>query len=132
MFDSDTTLSNVKEVENETNIESTDMVLENITLANLKIASEMFMYLNTCPDTLRSWILLYTNMFKNQSPDKILLTLNRILTGKNNPASKSFKSITRKLMKRTEILFGIQFKEIGRFFEGNSSLSLIGVSFKNS
>ena len=82
MFDSDTTLSNVKEVENETNIESTDMVLENITLANLKIATEMFMYLNTCPDTLRSWILLYTNMFKNQSPDKILLTLNRILTGK--------------------------------------------------
>ena len=45
-------------------------------------AANMFMYLIYCPDDTKAWIFFYTDLFKNQPVDRIVLTLNRILKSK--------------------------------------------------
>ena len=99
-----------------------------MTSTNLAIAAEMFLYLNTCPDILKSWILFYTDLFTNQSPDKIVLTLNRILKVKNSPQKIGFKNIAENLFKKTENLFSLRYKDIQNLLKGkgNSSLSSDG------
>ena len=82
--DSDIQL-NVRAVEEELKINSSDAVFENITKDQMKVAAEMFVYLNFCPDSLKAWFLFYNDLFENKSSDVIILTLNRILkSGETN------------------------------------------------
>ena len=74
----------VKSVEQELKINSSNLSFENMTSTDLKTAAEFFIYLNACPhtDTLKSlfilWADFYADLFVKQSPDHIILTLNRI------------------------------------------------------
>ena len=52
----------------------------------MKHAAEMFIYLKTenpCTDSLKEWLnvwgTIYTDIFENQSPQEILLSLNRMM-----------------------------------------------------
>ena len=52
LFDGKDILSNFKTVEKHLEIESSEIIFENMTNANLQNAAEMFLYLNSCPDVL--------------------------------------------------------------------------------
>ena len=100
--------SQVKAVEQELQIESTDATFQNMTSTNLEAAAEMFIYLNMCPGQVKalprtaihqryqSWFRLYDELFKNKSPDVIILTLNRLLTQTDHK---------HKIIKRNKVLF---------------------------
>ena len=100
--------SQVKAVEQELQIESTEATFQNMTSADLEAAAEMFIYLNMCPDKkdvipntaiqqrYQSWFRLYDDLFKNESPDMIILTLNRLLTQTEHK---------HKIIKRNKVLF---------------------------
>ena len=71
-------LSRVKAVEQILKIESSENLNDNLTNAELQTAAEMLLYLNMCPDTIKPWLLFYKDLFQTQSPDQIILTLNRL------------------------------------------------------
>ena len=86
-------LPQVKVVEEKLGIKPSDQRFINSTPTadQLKTGAEMFIYLNICPGKLdadstidlehwfKSWFLFYTDLFMNQSPDNIILTLNRLM-----------------------------------------------------
>ena len=77
-------------------------------------SAEMFIYLNSCPESVKSWVLFYNDLFKNKPPNKIILTLNRILKGKKN----SMQAIATKLFTKLEEQFGLHFRKIQNQING--------------
>ena len=85
-------VSQVALVEKQLEIESSATRFGSITPSELKSAAEMFIYLNTCTDStttdgthlilgkwFKSWFRLYNDLFKLQTTDQIILTLNRLM-----------------------------------------------------
>ena len=60
----------MEKVECELKIKSNEQIMENMTAENLKKAAEMFLYVNSCPDPLKSWFLFYINLFERKSADQ--------------------------------------------------------------
>ena len=91
-----------------------------LTNESLKSAAEMFIYLNSCPETVKPWILFYDDLFSNAPLHKIVLTLNRILKGKK----KHMQRIASKLFLKLEKQFGMHFRPIQNIINGihNSSM----------
>ena len=84
-------LPQVKAVEQKLKIESYEKINETLTNEKLKIAGEMFLYLSMCSSTIKPWILFYEDLFQTQSPDQIILALNRMLKGPRT--NKYFKDL---------------------------------------
>ena len=108
-------------------VRSTDFKFPNMTEENLKIAAEMFIYLNKCPDPLDSlndWIQFYDDLFGRKSPYQIILTLNRMMKRNMHVNKKDIVDV-EKLFKRASILFPLNYEDI------QSSLRIHGV-FKTS
>ena len=108
-------------------IRSTDSKFPNMTNENLRIAAEMFIYLNKCPDPkdpLNDWIQFYDDLFGRKSPYQLILTLNRMIK-RNMHANKKDIVVVEKLFKRASILFPLNYENI------QSSLRIHG-EFKNS
>ena len=63
-------LGQMEKVECDLDITSNDQIMENMTAENLKKAAEMFLYVNSCPDPLKSWFLFYINLFERKSADQ--------------------------------------------------------------
>ena len=85
-FSDRSVLSQVATIEQQLEVQSSDIKFENITLENLKHAAEMFIYLKTknpCTDSLKEWLnvweTIYSDIFENHSPPEILLALNRMM-----------------------------------------------------
>ena len=78
---SDAMMSQVKAVEQKLQIESSDQINDILTNEELKTAAEMFLYLTMCPNDVKPWIVFYKDLFLTQSPDQIILTLNRLING---------------------------------------------------
>ena len=92
----------------------------NITETDIMHSAEMFIYLNFCPESVKPWILFYNDLFKNEPPNKIILTLNRILKGKKN----GMQAIATKLFTKLEEQFGLHFRQIQNLINGfHSSLN---------
>ena len=79
LFDGPMIESSIKEFEQHLEIEPREQKYENMTFEHLKTASEVFIYLNHCPSKMRPWLKFYKDLIQNQSPDQIILTLNRII-----------------------------------------------------
>ena len=72
-------------MENELKIESTDIIFANISEATLRAAGNIFIYIHpmtsyVCPFSAFNkwfsvWLPFYTDLFKTQSAEKIILTL---------------------------------------------------------
>ena len=92
-------MSQVKAIEQKMRFESSKLVLKNMTLQVLETAKDMFIYLNTCPGDLKPWFLFYKDLFQTQSPENIILTLNRI------NQSDYFKNLAQTLLKRVTTMF---------------------------
>ena len=91
----------VNEVEKLLNISKKDKHrindrLNEMTRPILNFASDLFFNLMVCSDSLKPWFLFYTDLFQNQSPQKIVLTLNRILKGNKTHWNKKLKDIAQK------------------------------------
>jgi len=93
-------LSVVKAVEQKLQIESSEQISDTLKNEELKTAAEMFVYLITCPNALKQSIIFYENLFQTQSPDQIILTLNRL---KKDPNSVHFTKIAKPLSKRMKL-----------------------------
>ena len=98
--------NNVRKVLNEMQVLPPDIKLENITRENLKVAAEMFIYLNTCPDP--AWFKFYRDLFEKHSLEFIILTLNRLL--KN--ANKDSQFIPSTILQRLTSMFSLSYPEI--------------------
>ena len=101
--------SQVEEIQNELNINSSTVISKNITKIQLKTAAEMFLYLNGCDGNLNPWFKLFTDLLLKESPDQIVLTFNRII---NSPKSSDMKYIATKVFKRITEKFSLQYFQV--------------------
>ena len=99
MLEEDDSLSQVEAVEQELQIESSEQINDNLTNDKLQTAAEMFVYLIMCPNDMKPWIVFYKNLFKTQSPDQIILTLNRIIKGSKTVHLTNIAKILSRSMK---------------------------------
>ena len=99
-------------VEQKLNVTSTSTAFESISEEHLKDAADMFLYLYTCPNPLKHWFIFYKDLLQNQSPDEIVLKLNRILKGGNSPESKYLKTIASGLFQRITTLFSLKYNQL--------------------
>ena len=123
-------LSQVKAVEQKLQIESSEQPDESLTIEELKTAAEMFLYLNTCPDSwFKSWYSFYKDLFLTQSADQIILTLNRILKTETLQDWDG-KRIAIKLFQRAASLLSLQFEEFGSLLRGKYFEDISSTDFK--
>ena len=97
---------------NQSGITPSTEIDDSVTEDALNAASEIFIYLSSCPKKINLWNLVFKELIMTQSLSRILLTLNRIRkseltdTGKIKPklvADKLFERILgdEKIMKRS-------------------------------
>ena len=72
----------------------------------------MYLYLNTCPGIYRPWFAFYKNLFETQSPNKIILTLNRLMKGTITPQNKFLKGLAQNIFRRLASLLSLRYEEI--------------------
>ena len=114
----------VAALEQQLNIEPSETIVENITRKQLDIAGQFFLYLNSCPYKLKPWILFYRDVFKNYSPDQIVLALNRIMKITPNVQNHVFQTIAQKLFKKAAIQFSLNYKNIQSMIPQNTEIKM--------
>ena len=114
-------LKQVTEVQNELKFVSTDIIFENISETSLKAAAQLFIYLHpsfsNCPfiefnKWFGIWSPFYIDLFKRQSPSKILLTLNRVI--KTTSVSLQSKAAAKDYFTRTAASLSLKYEDIQR------------------
>ena len=91
---------------------SPEIILENMDNTTLKHAADMFIYLNSCPQSIKSWILLYKDLIMWKTRDVLVLTLNRILKAESIGQNDEFKEIAKSILEKVQIDLSLQYKEI--------------------
>ena len=119
-------MSQVLQLEKQIGINSTDVRFDNVTRSNLKTAGEMFIYLNACSKTSKSWPLFYKQLFQTKSPAEIILTLNRIMKAPQKSAENIyFTNMAHLFFRRTTDLLSLNYEEVQDvFFSGTKNISL--------
>ena len=118
-------MDQVTAIGNYLGIELKDIRYGNISSENLKTAVDIFVYLyfnipsfyytlDSCPfieynKWFSSWSPIYHDIFKTKSADKIILTLNRIIT--TNP-SQSSKGKTEDVLKKISTTLALKHADI--------------------
>ena len=102
----------VKKVEQNLKINSSDEIYKNITAQELEVPAMMYLYLNTCPGIYRPWFTFYKILFQTQSPDQIILTLNRLMKGTTTPKNKFLKGLAQNVFQRLASLLSLRYEEI--------------------
>ena len=113
----DMILKQLKMVEHELQYNSSDEILEDITASDLKISAEMYIFLNICPHGdyatwFKTWYSFYTDLFKTQSPDEIILTLNRMTKINAAQTKDGNVMMAEKLLKEATSLMTLKYQEI--------------------
>ena len=101
-------LSQVSRVEQKLRVVSSDEIIASLSKEDLKIAAEMFLYLNFCPNLwFRLWSSFYRDLFLTQSADQIILTLNRMMktmeTHNNEDGSIMVKKLQTKIASKLSL-----------------------------
>ena len=121
----------VKRVEENLQIKSSQVPYKNMTSKHLGDAAKMLIYLSTCPgvDTasafnahpfekwFKRWNIFFKNLFEIHSPDHIILTLNR-LTKNNFQNNQKGKIILQKIFKRAAFMFHLEYEAIQNILPG--------------
>ena len=82
----------------------------------MKQAAETFLFLQVVPGLTKPWFVLYKNIFQTHSPDKIILTLKRLI-GTNAPKNEDLKIIAEKLFEKTAELLSLQYNNIQSYYQ---------------
>ena len=114
--------SQVNALDEHLQFNSSDKIMDNMTDSQLRLAGEMFLYLNSCSWLLKPWFSFYADLFQKQSLDVIILTLNRILKNEN-VLNKNLKDIAKTLFRRINSIFSLKYKEIQNITEGVGNFS---------
>ena len=118
-------LAQVIKVEKYLNIKSPSSIINNIPKKYLETAAEIFLYLNSCPFSTiskqwyKSWFIFFNDLFKTQQPDKIILTLNRLMKS-NTEKNRHVKLMASKLMEKATILMELKNEELRRMLPGGT------------
>ena len=107
----------------EYNIESTPRTFANMTEAKLKTATDMYLYIFSCPGPMVPWFRFYSDLFMNQPQTQIVLTLNRILKAKSVAQNNHVIKIAEVLFNIIASNFSFKYKEIKEMTQGNGSLT---------
>ena len=118
LYKEDMMKSQVEDLSKILNLNTSGDVDTDVTDSTLKTAADMFLYLNSCPDDLRSWFLFYEDLLSKKSLEVILLQLNRILKGGYSQNNKKLKTIAKKVFERITTLFSSKYKEIQNISQG--------------
>ena len=121
----------VQSVERRLKLTSDTTIHRNMTMMLLEKAAEVFLYMNTCPDTVKPWIKFYTDLFQNQPIDTILLTLNR-LSKEFTPLEKDLKDVAMKVFKKATRSLSLKYPEIQSLSPGVISRTEGDITLKNS
>ena len=138
MLSTDNIVSQVKSVEQILQVESPEQINETLTFEELKTTAKMFLYLITCPTTIKPWIVFYKDLFQTQSPSQIILSLNRLMKGPRTPTNEFFKAlagtlferISNRLPGREAVTASIADTKAPQKFEGTMHHSILGYHFK--
>ena len=117
----------VKVVEHKLKMNSSDYRFANITSHTLETSFKMFTYLYVCPffqiksaapkgldKWFQLWSTFYREVFQNQSPDQIILTLNRMMKKRDN------RIIAQKIFQKTARLLSLKYEQIQSIFPGKT------------
>ena len=115
----------VTKVERVLKTESSEERYENMTSNDLKIAAEMFIYLHVCPyyrgqineKWFKSWSSFYDDLFLTESPNQIILTINRMMNVKTS-LNENDKLRAQKLFKRVTRSMSLSYKDIESLLPG--------------
>ena len=109
-------------VEEELRVKSSDEIIEDITTDKLKNAADIFFDLNTSPSInpnyetwAKTWATFIQDLFENNSPNEIILTLNRLMKVKTESLSKiviEYKEILEKIFKEVSILLSLKNEDL--------------------
>ena len=86
----------------------------------LENVAKMFLYVYSCPDILKPWFNFYSDLFQNQSPQQMLLTLNRMIKNNGNSNSKDSRAIAKKLFMEATDLMSLKYNDIQRMIPGRT------------
>ena len=124
-------MKQVSAIENDLKIESTDVIFANISKASLKAAAELFIYLNPIYAKANEcsfnafntwfgvWSPFYNALFKTQSADKIILTLNRII----KTTTQLSKDAAEDILTRAATILSLKYQYIQSRLPQNKSKS---------
>ena len=120
---------NIKTLEKELGIVSSQAVFQNLSKRELKAAAEMYIYLNTCPYSkayygankawFRSWYNFYKDLFSSQPVDIIILTLNRIMNSKLSQY-KDTQEWNERLFNGSSKILSLKYQAIQNMFPGKT------------
>ena len=96
--------SKVKAVEEKLQVESSEQSFENLLKDDLKIASELLIYLLTPVTNTNKLLQFYLRLFQSPSVANIILTLNRMLSNSTNEESIIW-NVNEKIFKRITTIF---------------------------
>ena len=116
-------LLNIKEIKDLP--KSNDVV--NMEKSTLKMAAEMFIFLNFCPNQLfqSPWVKFYRDLIKDNPPKAIILALNRLL--KTIPIeNKSLYKVPNALLKKLLTLLDLQYENIHSLLNPQANLKNTG------
>ena len=108
LLEGDAMLSQVKAVEQMLQIKLSEQNNEALKNEELQTAAEKFLYLTMCPNTIKSWLVFYKDLFQTQFPDQIILTLNRLMKGPRTQTNKYFKELAKIFFNKICILTGVK------------------------
>ena len=106
-------------------IGTSKQTFKNMTELILKNAAEMFMYLNICPgaktwkDWFTPWSTFYIDLFAINSPDEIILTLNRFMNI-DQPKSTNDEKIMKEIFRKATTLLSLKYETIQKMLPGVS------------
>ena len=131
----DVITSQISEVEKQLQVTTSESIFKNMTQETLQKAAEMFIFLASCSETVRSWFYFYEDLFTQQSPAQIIVTLNRVLKGQTTPENMDMKSIARKLFRKIDSVISLKYTEIKKITQGMDSplnKRLTGTKYKEN
>ena len=88
-----------------------EIKIEPIKHDSIERSAQMFIYLNSCPKSIYSWITIFKDLFNNRSPLEIIITLNRILK-LSSQEQEDLINITNKIFRKTSLTLSLEFDEI--------------------
>ena len=120
--------SQIKKIENELQINSSEKMDINVTDENLKASGEMFIYLITCDNNNKAWFLFIEEVFQNYSLSQIILTINRLIKNSENKTSmKDFNMELQEYLSSTleyfESRFSLDFQNSPTINQNYNNLS---------
>ena len=104
---------NLKRVEDKLNVSGSDEIFENVSEETLKVAGEMFLYLNSCPkNIMKSEIRKsFEDYISNENVQNILIFLNRIVI-KTNGNDETVKDPALAMLNKIHDLKELNFKKL--------------------